>query len=393
MGDRTEVLFKILVVGDVGAGKSSFVKRYAKEKWVHNCKPTIGVDFVLKEVTLDCGALVRVQLWDIAGQERFRSATRIYYKEAVGAVVMFDCTNQESLNGVDEWKADLDNKVTMPDGSLMPCLLLGNKSDLPEDTHILDKSDLDRKASKDNFFKGEFCSAKSGEGIEGNMKEFIEHIFQVTQRAPAPKKVVEEKAPIALTPSSSGKPARNYKIIVMGSKGSGKSSLIKKFVHDTFSSVMKSTTSLAVETTDLELRDLSKIKVQLWDLPTHPKAEKLNTLYHKDAVGAIMVYDASDPSSLKKVKLMKQSLNAKQPNLPTILIANKIDLPQAQLLDAKPADDLCSQYSFISIIDTSVVGNQNVSEPFHTICNHISKTNPKAGIVTTEPVKKKSSCC
>ena len=391
--ERTEVLFKILVVGDVGAGKSSFVKRYAKEKWVHNCKPTIGVDFVLKEITLDCGALVRVQLWDIAGQERFKSVTRIYYKEAVGAVIMFDCTNQDSLNGVKDWKDDLDNKVTMSDGSLMPCLLLGNKCDLPDDTHIIDQDGLSKKAKKDSYHTGKFCSAKSGEGIEGSMRDFIQHIFDATQRAPVKaKKTVEEKTPIALAPSSAGKPVRNYKIIVMGTRGSGRSSLIKKFVHDTFSAVMKTTSSLWVETTEMELRDMSKIKIQLWDLPTQPKADKLNTLYHKDAVGAILVYDASDPSSLKKVKLMKQSLSSKQPTLPVILIANKIDLPEATLLDGKAADELCAQFSFVSIVDTSVLGNQNVSEPFHTLCNHISKTNPKAGI-TTEPAKKKSSCC
>lgn len=70
---------------------------------------------------------MRLQLWDIAGQERFGSMTRVYYKEAVGAFVVFDVTRAATLEAVHKWKVDLDSKVVLPDGRAIPTVLLANK--------------------------------------------------------------------------------------------------------------------------------------------------------------------------------------------------------------------------------------------------------------------------
>lgn len=87
----------------------------------------IGVDFALKVLRWDPDTVVRLQLWDIAGQERFGSMTRVYYKEAVGAFVVFDVTRSATLEAVPKWKADLDAKVALPDGRPIPTVLLANK--------------------------------------------------------------------------------------------------------------------------------------------------------------------------------------------------------------------------------------------------------------------------
>lgn len=71
--------------------------------------------------------IVRLQLWDIAGQERFGNMTRVYYKEAVGAFIVFDVTRSGTFDCVSKWKEDLDSKVQLPDGSPIPCILLANK--------------------------------------------------------------------------------------------------------------------------------------------------------------------------------------------------------------------------------------------------------------------------
>ena len=90
-GNKKEFLFKILVIGELGTGKTSFIKRYVHQFFSDHYRATIGVDFALKVLQWDeDGTVVRLQLWDIAGQERFSSMTRAYYKGAVGAVVMFD---------------------------------------------------------------------------------------------------------------------------------------------------------------------------------------------------------------------------------------------------------------------------------------------------------------
>nr|XP_046253381.1 ras-related protein Rab-7L1-like isoform X2 [Scatophagus argus] len=123
----TEHLLKILVVGDGNVGKSSFVRRYVNGQFSKTYKMTVGVDFSVKVLQWSDTEKVRLQLWDIAGQERFISMTRIYYKGAVGCVVMFDVTSSSSFLSCRHWKRDLDKKALLPNGDPIPCILLANK--------------------------------------------------------------------------------------------------------------------------------------------------------------------------------------------------------------------------------------------------------------------------
>ncbi|EMP30828.1 Nuclear ubiquitous casein and cyclin-dependent kinases substrate [Chelonia mydas] len=120
----------LLIVGDATVGKTSLVQRYANDSFNKHYKSTVGVDFALKVVQWSESETVRLQLWDIAGQERFTSMTRLYYREASACVIMFDVTNFSSFGNSWRWKQDLDSKLTLPDGSPVPCLLLANKCDL-----------------------------------------------------------------------------------------------------------------------------------------------------------------------------------------------------------------------------------------------------------------------
>uniref|UniRef100_A0A3Q3WAR8 Uncharacterized protein n=1 Tax=Mola mola TaxID=94237 RepID=A0A3Q3WAR8_MOLML len=122
-----EHLMKILIVGDGDVGKSSFVHRYISGAFNKTYKMTVGVDFSLKVLQWSDTEKVRLQLWDIAGQERFISMTRIYYKGALGCVVMFDVTSSSSFRSCLQWKRDLDNKAMLPNGDSIPCILLANK--------------------------------------------------------------------------------------------------------------------------------------------------------------------------------------------------------------------------------------------------------------------------
>lgn len=147
-GGKKEHLYKILVIGELGTGKTSFIKRYVHQFFSNNYRATIGVDFALKVIPWDENTIVRLQLWDIAGrypswkdkafvrdfslfsrigQERFGNMTRVYYKEAVGAFIVFDVTRSATFDAVAKWKQDLDAKVQLPDGSNIPCVLLANK--------------------------------------------------------------------------------------------------------------------------------------------------------------------------------------------------------------------------------------------------------------------------
>uniref|UniRef100_G3QAW2 Ras-related protein Rab n=1 Tax=Gasterosteus aculeatus TaxID=69293 RepID=G3QAW2_GASAC len=126
---QQELLFKVLVIGDLGVGKTSIIKRYVHQIFSQHYRATIGVDFALKVLQWDRDTVVRLQLWDIAGQERYGNMTRVYYREAVGALVVFDVTRASTFDAVLKWKEDLDSKVTLNPGRPVPAVLLANKSD------------------------------------------------------------------------------------------------------------------------------------------------------------------------------------------------------------------------------------------------------------------------
>ena len=117
---------KILVIGDVATGKTSMIQRYVNKTFDPNHNATLGVDFALKRVRVEEN-LLNVQLWDIAGQERFIGLAPTYYKHAVAAIVVFDITKRDTLENAKKWKADVDDKVFLRNGDNIPVVLFANK--------------------------------------------------------------------------------------------------------------------------------------------------------------------------------------------------------------------------------------------------------------------------
>ncbi|RWS14738.1 Rab32-like protein [Dinothrombium tinctorium] len=161
-----EYFFKLLVIGEIGTGKTSFINRYVHKQFSTQYRATIGLDFALKVINWDKNTIIRLQLWDIAGQERFGSMTRVYYKEAVGAFVVFDVTRKQSLDHVIKWKSDLDAKVCLPDGEPIPSVLLANKCDLNKDEYATNASLMNQFCEKHQFSGWFYTSAKNNINID-----------------------------------------------------------------------------------------------------------------------------------------------------------------------------------------------------------------------------------
>ncbi|KAI9234207.1 MAG: P-loop containing nucleoside triphosphate hydrolase protein [Podila humilis] len=176
-----EYLYKILVIGDLGTGKTSIIKRYVHNIFSMNYKSTIGVDFALKVIQWSPDTVVRLQLWDIAGQERFGNMTRVYYKEAVAALVVYDVTRPKTFEAVTKWKADLDSKVSLPSawgGGPIPVVLLANKTDLQDETSTsLDPAEMEKFCEEHGFFKWFGTSAKDNNNIEDAAKFLLTEIM------------------------------------------------------------------------------------------------------------------------------------------------------------------------------------------------------------------------
>ena len=175
---KQEHLYKILVIGELGTGKTSIIKRYVHQFFTPHYRATIGVDFALKVLNWDQNTLVRLQLWDIAGQERFGNMTRVYYKEAVGAFVVFDITRLSTFEAVTKWKADLDSKVLLSNGKPIPAVLLANKCDLgSEDFDKGTGQQLDAYCKEKGFLGWFKTSAKENIGIDDAAKCLVTEIL------------------------------------------------------------------------------------------------------------------------------------------------------------------------------------------------------------------------
>ncbi|XP_007892687.1 ras-related protein Rab-32 [Callorhinchus milii] len=176
-GGNKEYLFKVLVIGELGVGKTSIIKRYVHQLFSQNYRATIGVDFALKVINWDPTTLIRLQLWDIAGQERFGNMTRVYYKEAVGVFIVFDLTRSSTFDAILKWKNDLDSKVKLPNGNPVPAVLLANKCDQKQEAMAHNHSEMDQYC-KENGFVGWFeTSAKEDENIEEAARFLVGNIL------------------------------------------------------------------------------------------------------------------------------------------------------------------------------------------------------------------------
>jgi len=182
----TEYLFKVLVVGDIGTGKTSIIKRFVHNIFSMHYKSTIGVDFALKVINWDAKTIVRLQLWDIAGQERFGNMTRVYYKEAVGAMVVFDVTRVTTFEAVSKWKNDIDQKVFINEDQPIPVVLLANKCDMTKEGIVKNNEQMNKYCEEKGFAGWYETSAKDNINIDMAAKFLVGKILEIYKPKPEP---------------------------------------------------------------------------------------------------------------------------------------------------------------------------------------------------------------
>lgn len=168
---------KIIVIGTSGTGKTSFVNKWTKNIFNEAYKATIVSEFGFKIFESD-GKMYRIQLWDLAGQDKNATITKIFAKDAHGCVVLSDATNKGTLEETIKWKKSVDDSSCFIDGGKLPCVLVENKIDLlPEDEAKNDVS-LKEFAQKNEFIGSFRASAKTGENINESMEFLIKEIIK-----------------------------------------------------------------------------------------------------------------------------------------------------------------------------------------------------------------------
>lgn len=165
-----ERTFKVVIFGDAGTGKTTLTHRYLTNLFVHDIGSTIGVDFQIKMLESG-GDKVKLQIWDFAGEERFRFLLPAYVKGASGGIFMYDLTNYASLTHINEWFEILEKEKDLNEN--FPVVVVGGKTDLEHYHEVSTKKAMQIAKSKNakGFIE---CSSKTGENIN--------NIFQLLTR-------------------------------------------------------------------------------------------------------------------------------------------------------------------------------------------------------------------
>jgi Ras-related protein Rab-18 len=177
MTDNLDHVFKILLIGDAGVGKSSILLQFTDGYFNENLQSTIGVDFKVK--VMDAASpdgkskRVKVTIWDTAGQERFRTLTSSYYRGAQGIILVYDVARKETFDSLSMWLQEVE-QFSMGGGKEVVKLLVGNKIDQPR----LVQRDLadDWARSRGMLFME--ASAKTKEGISQVFNEVVQKILE-----------------------------------------------------------------------------------------------------------------------------------------------------------------------------------------------------------------------
>ena len=172
MVEEEPPLYKILLLGDSTVGKTCFLLRYTDDTFLDLHMATIGLDYRLKTMILDDQKIVKVQLWDTAGQDKFRAITRNYDKGARGIILIYDITNIKSYDNIKKWineiKEEISENVTI--------VLIGNKIDNEKERKI-SKAQGEKLANDYNvsFFE---TSAKTGQGVNESVFYLVQKILE-----------------------------------------------------------------------------------------------------------------------------------------------------------------------------------------------------------------------
>ena len=167
----------VILVGDMGVGKTSLISQYIKKVFPENPLPTIAIEFTTKIIKINSGINIKMQIWDTTGQEKYKSITSHHYRKAVGALLVYDITRHSSFENCIKWLYELRNNT---DKDCVICLV-GNKKDLIENNKYkreVQKSEAENFAKKNGvlFFE---VSAKNFREINQCFEEMINRVYSI----------------------------------------------------------------------------------------------------------------------------------------------------------------------------------------------------------------------
>ena len=170
MSDLNENVYKVLLLGDSSVGKTCFLMKYTDEAFQETHMATIGLDYRLKSMKLKNGKAVKIQIWDTAGQDRFRSITKNYYKGSHGIILIYDITNPITFENITHWVSQVREEASKN----VVIYLIGNKIDLEEERKV--STEEGEKLAEKLGLPFKETSAFDGTNINETFDDIVERI-------------------------------------------------------------------------------------------------------------------------------------------------------------------------------------------------------------------------
>jgi small GTP-binding protein len=201
--EEYDYLFKVVLIGDSGVGKSNLLSRFTRNEFNLESKTTIGVEFATKSIQVDAKT-IKAQIWDTAGQERYRAITSAYYRGAVGALLVYDISKHVTFENVERWLKELRDHAE-PNIVVM---LVGNKSDLRH-RRAVPTEDAMLFAENNNLAFIE-TSALDATGVEEAFRQILSEIYRLMSRKNihadgAPGPAIPSGQTVSVTADNAGK--------------------------------------------------------------------------------------------------------------------------------------------------------------------------------------------
>ena len=176
--EKKEYEVKICLLGDVAVGKTSIASRFCKNIFNENYVNTIGGAYQQQNIMLEDNVKMKLHVWDTSGDERFKSMTNLYYRDAQVAILTYDVSNMQSFEGLGYWLKELSDKVNKDN---MLLFLVGNKCDVDSNMKQVSASKAKEYAEKNNMFFYE-TSAKTGTGVKELFKTIASKEYEILKK-------------------------------------------------------------------------------------------------------------------------------------------------------------------------------------------------------------------
>ncbi|KAK3127303.1 hypothetical protein QOZ80_7AG0571160 [Eleusine coracana subsp. coracana] len=176
-GDEYDYLFKVVLIGDSGVGKSNLLSRFTRNSFALDSKSTIGVEFATRTVQVE-SKTIKAQIWDTSGQERYRAITSAYYRGAVGALLVYDVTKAMTFENVKRWLKELRDHAD----SNIVVMLIGNKIDLRHLRSVAVEDAASFAESEGLFFIE--TSALDATNVEKAFQTVLAEIYRIISKKP-----------------------------------------------------------------------------------------------------------------------------------------------------------------------------------------------------------------